>query len=1662
MKKSAVLLAFLAQAVSVWAVPVTVDQAKLAARAWASRGGTLGSRVGTTVKAAHEFEASGDKVYAISMNGGGAVFLTSDTTLRPVIAFTSATNDFAAIDEKSPLWALLAGDAAARVKMSQSLAASGTSSAATAAAASRTSDAEATWAALLEEGAKLDDASFARPLNEHIKSPGDLRAGPLVQSQWDQKGVNGQDCYNYYTPVLSDGTHAVCGCVATAMSQIMRYHEFPTEARAQVTRDCYVEISKASTLADATRSLTTQGGTYSWNDMPLVPESADMTEAQRQAIGKLTSDAGISVYMSYDTDSSGAFSFNVARALKNVFGYANAAYMRDSTLAEDAAKMRKVVFSNLDAGYPVLFGISGDGGHAVVGDGYGFNDGKTYVHLNMGWAGQDDVWYNLPDIDTTYYAFSAVDDVVFNIFPDSTGDATLAGRALDDDGAAIAGASVTVYQTGTETIVASGTTSENGVYGLLVPAGTYDVRVVREGSPAEELTAVSVPETKTVSTFRSGWLNKDKGWYKDYSCDLVTSAGNSWGNDVEITEPCASITVDGVTTVYSSLDKAVAAARTAQQAGGLESVTIEILTNITLNATATIDFPCVLTTADGAKASAPVVTRGGKAAFEVVDGGSLELKDVTFAKGASTVVTVSEGGVLRLGSGVYFSIPATVAAVQTAEVSGFVMIDALSSGFSFECLLAKDAGCTFGSSTLSADDASSSTALIANIHDTYGEQRGAAKTNDAGETILYWLEQEVPFSESAGYFVDKDGVTNTAARLDRVFEKYVAQRDNGQIADTSEIVVCNRMDLEFTKRIEVNGDLTVRGAAGTSLVTLSSWGKSQDVGFDVGAGATLTIRDLALTNYVGEAFLRVTGGTLNVGGVTRFEGFQGTNVYSGVIAVLSGRATLGADADGYVLIYDCSTLGQGAALYLKDGGCSASLRNQVEISGCSARNGGGGIYVGYEKKGGYATLGLSGYLYVDDNYTNPDASTWQLNNIAVARPTGSTAQPSLVLEGLVELGSHVGLIGARSGADDFSTNGYTFMRVADDFTNQQQIYRSCYRLYSDVNPATLEAEPSSDYSTIAWTEDDGSVNEVSPGYAFAHVIFSDKTEKWYGSVEDAFVALGDSDGTVELLADDVFATDITVKANVTLTSGGVYGPYTLSRRAQCQVNVGEGASLVVTNVTVSGAFAGSWWDEAGGEGTLFNVEKGALTLANGAILRDVTSNPTNAVRAGSAVKVYNGTFTMLDGSQIADCQNVYADNNRGGAVTADSKSVVRLLGGTVTGCLSARGGGVYVGNETTVEVGGAFTASDNVSSGGPANNVYVAATSELLLVSPFTGKVGYTPGPTADTNVFGRVSADFEGTDAELADSAHNFTHDQTGDVGIAVKPSEGAGDTLLVWSDALDASGSIDVNGTNYVMVAGGETLSASVTSLETILVYNGRAQTPTIEGHGFVVECEPQTNAGTYVATVTPKAGFEWADGTAEAVKSGTVSWKIAKAKYDMSNVKFSDGTFLYDGSPKYIYVSGTLPTGVTVSYTDNGKTEIGTNTVVAVFTGDKDNYELIPSMTAQLMIVSELPTPTPEPEPTPSGEVVQPTPIAFQSITKVSEAEDGTTTWRLVITNRVPWCNYRLISTDDLTKGFTTTGAWEQAPSDATPVWTTNVTTTTEKLFWRAEGKEGEVGD
>ena len=106
---------------------------------------------------------------------------------------------------------------------------------------------------------------------------------------------------------------------------------------------------------------------------------------------------------------------------------------------------------------------------------------------------------------------------------------------------------------------------------------------------------------------------------------------------------------------------------------------------------------------------------------------------------------------------------------------------------------------------------------------------------------------------------------------------------------------------------------------------------------------------------------------------------------------------------------------------------------------------------------------------------------------------------------------------------------------------------------------------------------------------------------------------------------------------------------------------------------------------------------------------------------------------------------------------------------------------------------------------------------------------------------------------------------------------------------------------------------------------------------------------NAGEYTVTAT----FTGDSANYNAIPDMTAKLTIAKADYDMSDITFEDGSFTYDGQAHSLVISGTLPTGVSVTYAGNDKTNAGEYTVTATFVGDYANYNEIDDMTAKLTV-------------------------------------------------------------------------------------------------------------
>ncbi len=249
--------------------------------------------------------------------------------------------------------------------------------------------------------------------------------------------------------------------------------------------------------------------------MPLVPNDicATITPAQRQAIGALCYDAGVSTRMSYTAAESTTLLDEADNSLVSTFKYSNSIFGCAGPSGIAGPNLMDMVNPNLDYGHPVILDIAstpGDGyAHAIVADGYGYELSTLYHHLNMGKQGNSDAWYNLPNVGS----YIMVRGCVYNVFTSGSGE-IISGRVTNAYRNPVSDVNVTAQRTGGGTYVA--TTNNSGIYALAhVPsASAYTITAAKSGYSF-------VPADVNTGT----------------SQDLNSVSGNVWGVDFREVPP---------------------------------------------------------------------------------------------------------------------------------------------------------------------------------------------------------------------------------------------------------------------------------------------------------------------------------------------------------------------------------------------------------------------------------------------------------------------------------------------------------------------------------------------------------------------------------------------------------------------------------------------------------------------------------------------------------------------------------------------------------------------------------------------------------------------------------------------------------------------------------------------------------------------------------------------------------------------------------------------------------------------------------------------------------------------------------------------------------------------------------------------------------------------
>lgn len=252
---------------------------------------------------------------------------------------------------------------------------------------------------------------------------------PLTTSMWKQSAP-----YNEEIPSsrFALGTkRPMVGCVALAMAQMMRVHQWPTQGEGSHSYKWRCTDGNATATFENTYSANFGATTYQWTNM----KDSYSSNASATAVATLCYHCGVSVNMEYGIQASGAQIYDAAVALKTYFRYDKGLdlYLRDFYADDDWDDMLR---ADLDEGLPIIYGGSTQetqyappSGHCFVLDGY---DTEGKFHINWGWGGDYDGWFatSLLDSGRSGCDFSNWQQAILGARPDRNGSSTGSSRPL--------------------------------------------------------------------------------------------------------------------------------------------------------------------------------------------------------------------------------------------------------------------------------------------------------------------------------------------------------------------------------------------------------------------------------------------------------------------------------------------------------------------------------------------------------------------------------------------------------------------------------------------------------------------------------------------------------------------------------------------------------------------------------------------------------------------------------------------------------------------------------------------------------------------------------------------------------------------------------------------------------------------------------------------------------------------------------------------------------------------------------------------------------------------------------------------------------------------------------------------------------------------------------
>lgn len=230
----------------------------------------------------------------------------------------------------------------------------------------------------------------------------------LLTTKWGQEAP-----FNNLCPIATDGTgRCLTGCAATSTAQVFYYHKGPKNGMG--SRTIYYPYGMTSGVAI---SVDFEKDVYDWNNMIDVYDN-NYTAKEGDAVAMLMRDLGVAADMNYGSDAqggSGALHETLAQGLQRYYGLTDVKYLEREDYTSQ--EWMNILYDQISRHQPLVYGgfTKQREGHSFVFDGY---DEQGLVHVNWGWSGNQDGYYDVAILDPIGYKFSEMQEAIINITPE--------------------------------------------------------------------------------------------------------------------------------------------------------------------------------------------------------------------------------------------------------------------------------------------------------------------------------------------------------------------------------------------------------------------------------------------------------------------------------------------------------------------------------------------------------------------------------------------------------------------------------------------------------------------------------------------------------------------------------------------------------------------------------------------------------------------------------------------------------------------------------------------------------------------------------------------------------------------------------------------------------------------------------------------------------------------------------------------------------------------------------------------------------------------------------------------------------------------------------------------------------------------------------------------